>query len=76
MYFPCMISLVTNMSPDNFYIFFQAALYIDKVQMKKEKIKQQQEGKGSKNDNILMAFEKFVSTQKVSFFSQQMDISN
>lgn len=32
--------------------------------------------KESTKDSSLLAFEKFVSTQKVSFYSQQMDISN
>lgn len=36
----------------------------------------QQEGNEPKDDNNFVAFEKFVSMQNVSFFSQQMDISN
>lgn len=39
-------------------------------------VKMQHENKQSKNGNISLSFEKFVSTQTVSFFSQQMDISN
>lgn len=38
-------------------------------------VKMQHENKQSKNGNISLSFEKFVSTQTVSFFSQQMDIS-
>lgn len=41
----------------------------------KLKNKMQQEGNEPKDDNNLVAFEKFVSMQNVSFFSQQMDIS-
>lgn len=64
------------MTPDYIYkYFFQTASDIDKVQRHK-KIEKQQVGQGSTNEDISMAFEKFVSTQKVSFFSQQMDISN
>lgn len=59
-------------------LFFQTTLDNDKGRRRGVKIMEenQYKEKESTKDSSLLAFEKFVSTQKVSFYSQQMDISN
>lgn len=59
-------------------LFFQTTLDNDKGRRRGVKImeEKQYKEKESTKDSSLLAFEKFVSTQKVSFYSQQMDISN
>lgn len=61
-----------------FTFFFQTTLDNDKGRRRGVKImeEKQYKEKESTKDSSLLAFEKFVSTQKVSFYSQQMDISN
>lgn len=68
------VSVVNNRKHSKSNIFFQATL--DKNKGMGGEIKMQHEEKKSQKDNISLTFEKFVSTQTVSFFSQQMDISN
>lgn len=61
-----------------FTFFLQTTLDNDKGRRRGVKImeEKQYKEKESTEDSSLLAFEKFVSTQKVSFYSQQMDISN
>lgn len=57
---------------------FQTTQDNEKGQRRGLKIMKEKQYKGKEptKDSSLLAFERFISTQKVSFYSQQMDISN